>query len=115
MAVAIRTHITPSPSSVTVPATITLVQVLYSDMPMDSVTSKLQLADGHDIWFKLSDGTPAKTVTFADTIHDVDTPTSHVVELVRSVGTQMATVGIDQRITSSDGSQRPDHCTLVIL
>ncbi len=115
MAVAIRSHLTPSPSSVTVPATVTLDQVLYSDMPMDSITSKLQLADGHDIWFKLSDGTPAKTITFADTIRDVDTSISHNVDLVRSVGTQMATVGIDQRITSSDGSQRPDHCTIVII
>jgi hypothetical protein len=115
MAIGIVKNLKPQPRKTALPGDITLKQTLISDQNSEQAISELRLASGHDIWFRLPDGTPSKSITFQRNVGTENTNVTYEISLLRHVGTTLdGTVGIDQTITDEGGMQLPDHCTVVI-
>ena len=115
MAIGIVNNLRPDPRETPVPGDVVLRQTLLSDQNSEQVISELRLASGHDIWFRLPDGTPSKSITFQRNVGSENTNVRYEISLMRHVGTMLdGSVGIDQTLTDEGGFQAPDHCTVVI-
>ena len=115
MAVAIVSNLTPDPRKTSIPGDIRVRQTLISDQNGEQAIAELRLASGHDIWFRLPDGTPSKSITFQRRVGTENTDVTYELSLLRHVGTALdGSFGIDQTITDESGFQAPDHCTVVI-
>lgn len=115
MAIGIVNNLSPRPRKTEVPGDVTLRQTLISDQNSEQAIAEMRLASGHDIWFRLPDGTPSKSITFQRNVGTENTNLTYEISLIRHVGTMLdGTIGIDQTITDETGMQLPDHCTVTI-
>jgi hypothetical protein len=116
MAIGIVKNLEPKPRKTSIPGDVDLKQTMISDQQSEQVVCEFRLAGGHDIWFQLPSGTPAKSITFMHEVGPEETNVQFDVKLIRHVGTPIdGSIGIDETLTDGGGIQIPDHCTVVVL
>jgi hypothetical protein len=109
MSIQITENLVAVPQQVVLPASVTLRQKLISDQTAEGIVVEYSMAPDHEIWFQLADGTRSKSVTFTDNVAGTGSSIAHDARLVRHVGSPVdSSVGIEERITSSDGDQTLD-------
>ncbi len=115
MAIQIRAHLTAAPNPASLPHRIDFRQTLRSNIDGETVVLLYQMDPDHDVWFKDSDGQPAKSIQRTVQVSRADQPVLTRITLQKGPGTgPMASVEIDETITDSAGIAIPDSCVLGI-
>ncbi|HVT15289.1 MAG TPA: hypothetical protein VHQ90_03780 [Thermoanaerobaculia bacterium] len=110
MSIRILANLQASPATVTLPATVDLLQRLASDKPSESVTVEYSLEEGN-VYF----ASGAKTEIFDEvSVFQTGTAIDHRVSLIIGAGPATDQVEIDQLIRDADGGEQRDVTSVTI-